>query len=210
MTITKLTKATQKRAAAVAAAAFFDYPMMCHYFPDAAKRRRALPWYLYRTLTCAMRYGEALAAQDCAGVMFTLPPGHVRLTDAEYIKCGFLLVPLVMGFGNYKRSTECERFVADTHERLMDGRAHYYLWGLVADPAAQRSGVGKALLKMLTDKADAAGVPVYLETHESQNVTYYERFGFALVCETVIPTHGLDLWCMVREPCVSQVRHHCG
>ena len=199
MKIVMLDKKMQKRAAAVVAAAFFDYPMMQHYFPDAGKRRSALPWYMEKTLACAMRYGEVITTEDCAGIMFTLPPGHARLTDAEYIKCGFLFVPFVMGFGNYKISNECEKFVADTHERLMNGREHYYLWGLVTDPAVQRSGVGKALLKTLTDKADSESMPVYLETHDQRNVTYYNQFGFKLVCEVTIPEHGLDLWCMIRE-----------
>ena len=202
MKISTLDKKMQKRAAAVAAAAFFDYPMMQYYFPDAGKRRHALPWYMDKTLACAMRYGEVLVTEDCTGVMFVLPPCHVRLTDAEYIKGGFLLVPFVMGFGNYKKSGECEQFVADTHERLMNGREHYYLWGLVADPAAQHSGVGKALLTTLTEKADAEGMPIYLETHDQRNVAYYKQFGFELVCEVTIPVHGLDLWCMVRNSSV--------
>ena len=204
MKIVALDKKMQKRAAMVAAAAFFDYPMMQHYFPDVGKRRRALPWYMNKTLACAMRYGETLVTEDCAGVMFTLPPGHVRLTDAEYIKCGFLLLPFVMGFGNYKKSNECERFVADTHEQLLNGRVHYYLWGLVTDPAVQRAGVGKALLKTLTDKADAESMPVYLETHGQRNIAYYNQFGFELVREVTIPGHGLDLWCMIREPVSTQ------
>ena len=203
MKIVVLDKRTKKRAAAVVAAAFFDYPMMQHYFPDAGKRRRVLLWYMGKTLECAMRYGEVLVTEECAGVMFVLPPGHVRLTDMEYIKCGFLLAPFMMGFGNYKKSNKCEKFVADTHARLMNGRDHYYLWGLVADPAAQRTGVGKALLQTLTDKADAESMPVFLETHEQRNVSYYNQFGFELVCETVIPEQGLDLWCMIREPLVE-------
>ena len=189
----------RKRAAKVTAAAFYDYPMMRHYFPDAKKRSRALPWYMEKTLACAMRYGKVLTTEDCAGVIFTLPPNHVRLTDAEYIKCGFLFVPFVMGFENYKKSSECEKFVADTHERLMHGRKHYYLWGLVTDPAAQRSGVGKALMKTLIHKADAENMPVYLETHEEKNVAYYNQFGFELACKATIPAHGLDVWCMIRE-----------
>lgn len=39
----------------------------------------------------------------------------------------------VMGYRNYIKSDECENFVANTQERLMNGRDHYYLWGLVAD-----------------------------------------------------------------------------
>ena len=199
MDIMKLEAGQKKRAAEVVTAAFFDYPMMNHYFPDLKRRKRRMPWYLEKTLNCAMRYGEVFATADCSGVMFVLPPGHTRLTDREYIQNGFLLVPFVMGFGNYAKSSECEKFVADTQERLMDGKKHYYLWGLVTDPQAQGKGIGSALLKKLTDKADTENTAVYLETHEQKNVTYYEQFGFKLIHKTTIPKHGLDIWCMSRE-----------
>ena len=199
MDIIKLKTSQKKRAAEVATAAFFYYPMMIHYFPDVKRRKRWLPWYLEKTLRCALRYGEVFTTADCSGVLFFLPPGHTRLTDREYIQNGFLFVPLVMGFQNYSKSSECENFVADTQEQLLNGRAHYYLWGLVTDPKAQGKGIGRALLKKLTDKADAENMPIYLETHEQKNVAYYERFGFKLVHTDTIPKHGLAICCMLRE-----------
>ncbi len=199
MEIIKLEPKMKKKAASVVASAFFDYPMLTYYFPDRERRARGLPWYMEKTLVCALRYGEVFVTPDLDGVMFILPPGHTRLTQNEYIRCGFLPVPLVMGLSNYKKSDDCEKFVADTQERLLAGRDHYYLWGLVADPKAQKKGLGTALLKLLLDKADAEDKPVYLETHEPKNVAYYERFGFNLIHTATIPAHGLDIWCMLRE-----------
>ena len=199
MDIIKLEKNQLKKAAAVVAAAFFNYPMMVHYFPDPEKRKTKLPWYLKNVLKSAMHYGEVFVTSDITGVLFILPPGHTRLTTREYIRCGFLLTPLVLGSKQYKLSSECEKFVHDTHEHLMKGRPHYYLWGLVTDPGTQRKGVGTALMKIITDKADEKNLPIYLETHDRNNVTYYERFGFRLIHTDVIPKHGLDIWCMLRE-----------
>jgi ribosomal protein S18 acetylase RimI-like enzyme len=108
------------------------------------------------------------------------------------------MTPFVMGFRNYAISDECEKFVHDTHERLLNGREHYYLWGIVTDPEMQRQGIGSALLKILTDKADAQNMPIYLETHDRNNVAYYERFGFKLIHTETIPKHGVDIWCMLR------------
>jgi len=105
----------------------------------------------------------------------------------------------VLGSKQYKISSECEKFVGDTHERLMDGIPHYYLWGLVIDPKEQRKGVGTELMKIITDKADEKNLPVYLETHERNNVTYYERFGFKLIHTDAIPGHGMDIWCLLRD-----------
>lgn len=199
MEIIKLEPCQKKKAAKVVAAAFMDYPMFAYYIPNAAKRKRWLPLYMEKTLTCAMRYGEVFVTSDYSGVMFILPPEHTRLTDKEYIQNGFLQVLLVLGRRYYSVSDECERFVADTHERLLCGRDHYYLWGLVTDPALRQKGIGSALMKILTDKADAKKMPVYLETHDRKNVDFYERFGFTLIHSDTIPKHGLDIWCMLRE-----------
>ena len=220
MNIIELEASQKKRAAEVATEAFFYYPMMNHYFPDLKRRKRWLPWYLEKTLTCAMHFGKVFTTSDCSGVMFILPPEHTRLTDIEYIQNGFLFVPFIMGFRNYMKSSKCEKFVADTHEQLLKGQKHYYLWGLVVDPKAQGEGVGGTLLKKLTDTADAEELPVYLETHEQKNVAYkrvapqhpvyletheqknvayYERFGFKLIHTGKIHNQGIEIWCMLRE-----------
>lgn len=199
MEVQKLDPRIKRKAAEVVAAAFYNYPMMTYYIPDAEKRKRWLPLYMEKTLNCAMRYGEVLVTSDFSGVMFILPPGHTRITDREYIQNGFLPILLALGRSYYTKSGECEKYVADTHDRLLNGRNHYYLWGLVADPNAQRKGSGSALLSVLTDKADAENMPVYLETHDQNNVAYYGRFGFALIHTGKIPKHGLDIWCMLRE-----------
>ena len=193
------------KAAQVVADAFHHYPMMAHYFPNPDRRRRRLPWYMEKTLRCALRYGEVLATADFSGILFTLPPGHTRLSQGEYVRNGFLWTPLVMGLQNYLKSDACEQFVADTHEKLMAGRSHIYLWGLVADPKAQRKGAGTALMHSLTARADAEALPVYLETHDEKNVAYYQRFGFELIHQDVIPNHGLDIWCMAREAAPANI-----
>ena len=195
----------KKRASAVVAAAFFDYPMFTCYFPDSGKRARVLPWYLGNALNCALRYGEVLTTPEISGVIFTLPPGHTKISLGEYIRNGYLFSPLILGSRDYARSQKCEKFVGDTHEKIMDHRPHYYLWGLAVDPNQKRRGIGAALLKPLIEKANADNMPIYLETHDETNVAYYQRTGFSLVHTGKISEFGLSFWCMVRDPnnCVS-------
>ena len=210
MEIVRLEPKQKRQAAEVVSAAFFDYPMFTLYFPDRKKRSRLLPWYLGNVLSCALRYGEVHAALDSStakagsggftGVMFTLPPGHTKLTIREYSRNGFLFTPIVLGIRTYLRTMECEAFVGDAHEKIMAGRPHHYLWGLVASPGQQRKGVGSSLLAPLLAKADAGKMPVYLETHEEKNVAYYQRAGFELVHTEELEKYGLRIWCMVREP----------
>lgn len=199
MDIIKLDLASRKRAAEVVAASFYDYPMFAVYFPDPDKRTRLLPWYLGNVLNCAIRYGEAFTTADFSGVIFILPPGHTKITLAEYSRNGFFLTPFRLGLRDYINSQACEKFVADTHEKLMSGQLHYYLWGLTVDPGKKRTGVGTALMQPLLDKADDEKMPVYLETHDQRNVAYYQRTGFELIHQDMIPKYNLDIWCMRRE-----------
>jgi len=190
----------KREAAQVLASAFFEYPMFTFYFPNPRKRARYLPWYLENVLNCALRYGEVFTDAELSGVIFYLPPGHTKLSLWEYTINGFLLTPIFLGLRDYVRSMDCEAFVDKIHEKVMQGRPHYYLWGLAVDPARKRKGVGTALMKHFMEIADAAEKPIYLETHDENNVVYYQRKGFDLVCTKMIPKYNLQIWCMVREP----------
>ena len=200
MEIVKLDPSKKKHAVNVLCAAFFDYPEFDFYFPDPEKRKRCLPWYLGKVMNTALRYGEVYTTQEISGVAFILPPGHSRISQWEYVLCGFLPAPFVLGMQDFIRSQQGEEFIGDMHEKIMQGRPHYYLWGLAVDPAQKRKGIGTALLGPILAKADAEKKPVYLETHDEKNVAYYQRSGFYLATTSRIPKFDIPVWCMVREP----------
>ncbi|WP_017627529.1 GNAT family N-acetyltransferase [Nocardiopsis chromatogenes] len=78
-------------------------------------------------------------------------------------------------------------------------RPHWYLAELAADPDARGTGAGTALLRSGLARADADGVPVYLESSKKENTGFYERFGFVSTGEIDVP--GVPpLYGMVREP----------
>lgn len=58
---------------------------------------------------------------------------------------------------------------------------HWYLSMLGVDPACQGRGYGSALLKAGLARADADGLPAYLESSNPRNVPLYERFGFEVM-----------------------------
>lgn len=174
--------------------------MFGFYFPDPVRRSRYLPWYLKNVLRCALRYGEAWTTSETYGVLFALPPGHTSLSIREYVRNGFLLTPLLLGLHCYRQSMQCKSFVGRTQRELMRSRPHYYLWGLAVDPSQQGKGVGATLMRPLLTRADSEGMPIYLETHEERNVSYYKKHGFDLIHEVSIPKHNVPLWCMQRKP----------
>jgi ribosomal protein S18 acetylase RimI-like enzyme len=76
---------------------------------------------------------------------------------------------------------------------------HYYLFVLGVDPPYQRRGLGRALLASLSARADAAGVPCYLETDKPSSVELYRSAGYEVLTEADVPrVRGLHLWTMRR------------
>ncbi len=55
-------------------------------------------------------------------------------------------------------------------------------------------GLGKALLEPVMKKAEAIGQPVYLETAQPANVTFYQKLGFRVLRELVEPVSELRMW----------------
>jgi ribosomal protein S18 acetylase RimI-like enzyme len=77
---------------------------------------------------------------------------------------------------------------------------HWYLGYLGARRANQGQGLGSQLLREVLTKADADGVPAYLESSNERNVPLYERHGFKVVDETRALGKGPKIYLMWRDP----------
>lgn len=84
------------------------------------------------------------------------------------------------------------------YERHRPRRPHWYLEEIAVSPDARGLGVGSALLRHGLARADAAGLPAYLEATSEASRRLYERFGF--VATGPVPVRGPRPWAMLREP----------
>jgi ribosomal protein S18 acetylase RimI-like enzyme len=75
---------------------------------------------------------------------------------------------------------------------------HVHLGPVAVDAHLQGHGVGTALLVDHCSRLDAAGQIGYLETDKPENVSFYSRFGYAVVGEETVL--GVPNWFMVRRP----------
>jgi GNAT superfamily N-acetyltransferase len=74
---------------------------------------------------------------------------------------------------------------------------------MVVLPDYQGLGIGKRLVKVVTDQADLEGMPCYLEASKDvPNIQIYERMGFRFVKKLDCDDNGdkCTLYTMVREP----------
>jgi GNAT superfamily N-acetyltransferase len=132
-----------------------------------------------------------------------LPSGTVPLPDGTDIE----------GYASHKRISKAAQ------KRLLPERAHYSRFALLrphysaqrmhtvlsflaVDPMAQRMGVGTALVRWGIERADEAGLPIYVSASLIA-APLYERLGWQTKdLSTVRYTNGMEVVVthMVREP----------
>lgn len=89
-------------------------------------------------------------------------------------------------------------FLALTEARHPVGQAHLYLVFLGVVPAAQGRGHGGDLLRRRLARADADGLPAYLEASSPRSRALYERHGFRDTGEPMPLPDGPPVWPMWR------------
>lgn len=174
------------------ARAFDDDPMMRWFFPDAASREASLGRY-FSTIFSRQYVHNGVCEQTGAAAAFWVAPEaqEKAVPDAETVQ-------------------ELQSILGDRAPLFRDAvqaaaehtprEPHWYLAVIGADPAAQGQGQGAALLRSGLARADAAGMPVCLESSKSANLPFYEHFGFTVREELRLPGEGPVLWAMRREP----------
>lgn len=74
----------------------------------------------------------------------------------------------------------------------------WYLSIIAVSPEAQGQGVGQRLIMPAIAEADSVHVPIYLETFEPKNWSFYNRLGFRVKFTAYEPTVGAEYALMIR------------
>ncbi|MFD4180895.1 GNAT family N-acetyltransferase [Rhodococcus sp. NPDC058514] len=186
-------------AALVLATAFHDDPVMVWLWPDGAARRSGLKLMfgaLIRHHHLPLGGVEIAVARGgvTAGAALWDPPGRWRQSFLSQVRTA---PSMIRAFGG-RMKVGAE--VSDAVELVHPEEPHWYLSTIGTLPSARGGGLGKALLSSRLDRCDAEHAPAYLESSKESNVPYYERFGFEVTGEIVIPNGGPTLWAMWRTP----------
>jgi GNAT superfamily N-acetyltransferase len=194
-----MTKEQIPESGAVLGRAFDDDPLMMWILSDDARRRRVLPWFLGAAARYGDKYGEVYTTTGAvAGNAIWLPPGDVKVPMSRMLSTGMLWAPFKFGLGSFRRFLKVMDVFEHLHARDMPER-HWYLMVLGVDPPRQGQGVGGALIAPILSRADADGMPCYLETQKTRNVPFYQKHGFDVIVEDDIPD-GPHYWTMKRLP----------
>jgi GNAT superfamily N-acetyltransferase len=176
------------------AAAFEDDPIFGWLLPDKRRRYdRLVRFFALELGEVVLPSGAAWMSPEGSGACLELPPGGWRMplrTQARHAP-QFAAV-----FG---RSLPKALITITKMERKHLREPHFYVPYVGVAPEAQGAGLGTRLLGRTLERADAAGLPTYLEATSEQNAALYERLGFEhLGAFTVLGSP--PLWPMRRPP----------
>jgi GNAT superfamily N-acetyltransferase len=183
--------------ATVLSRAFYDGPEFRYIMPDDEDRLALLPEVFRTSIRASQLYGEIHTTPGGDGAALWIAP-RPTVTPARMVRIGFLLMPLRLGWANFKRCRDLGERLDVVHQRLIAG-PHWYLLALGVEPSKQGRGIGEALIEPVLARADSEGLPCYLETFNERNLPFYKRHAFQIAGGGNIP-EGPDFWTMIRKP----------
>ncbi len=179
---------------AVLAAGFFDDPVFRWAMPDDDRRRASLPAVFDAFVAAFAPHDETYTTRSAAGAALWAPPGvaPVREQDLEPFEAALEAACAA----DLPRLARVMEVLEATHPH----EDCWYLNLLAVEPAAQGRGIGSALLRAVTDQADAQGARCYLEATSDDNRRLYERHGFVATSAIIVDSTCPPLWAMWRNP----------
>ena len=198
MEIVPITPKDYRLAGETLGKAFRNDPVISYIQPDAKKRAKGLPWLHTRFVAVIAGMGSAYMTTGGEGVALWIPPplkGHIPL--GPQLRAGLWQVPFRLGLSRLPRLLRAQSDAESRRREEIRG-PHWVLDVLGVDPAHQGKGVGGRLVRHMTDRADAEGIPCHVITHKEGNVAIYERLGFRLLKAEQVLTGGPKTFSLAR------------
>ncbi len=180
--------------------AFYDDPVAMWMLPGEKARTARLS----RFFAAMTRHhhlaggGVELAAEGprIGAAALWDPPNRWQHSVAEQLR---MLPSFIAGFGFRLALGHKLTELLDLMKRAHPEEPHWYLATIGSDTGVRGRGFGQALMRSRLRRCDAEYAPAYLESSKPENIPYYQRFGFTVTGEIVLPD-GPTLWPMWRAP----------
>lgn len=178
------------------ARAFHADPVLAWIVPDAARRRARLPSAFTAFAEVYLSHNETYVTGDGAGAALWAPAGVEPILEEQAEAFGERIAAALGDDAD--RAWEVTALLEQHHP----GEPSFYLQFLGVVPERQGRGLGSRLLTTVLRRCDAVGAPAYLEATSVHNRRLYQRHGFEVIGELMLP-NGPPLWPMWREPVSS-------
>jgi ribosomal protein S18 acetylase RimI-like enzyme len=172
---------------------FFDNPVMAWIFQDEATRAEALDAWFRFWVGAYRDQGLLIETEGGDGAALWARPDVSPLRDDEAAS----LVEIVRERNGDRTGLVLGGLTA-VHQPT---ERHWYLNAIAARRGQRARGVGARLLEPFLARSDSEGVPIYLESSNARNLSFYRRYGFEDHGPRVdLPENGPPLQGMWRSP----------
>lgn len=194
------------RGALVLRDAFKDDPLWNAVFENEPDAEEKLLAFYEAPLRYCRKYGQGVAPSPVLeGIAAWVPGKLADMTPWRMIRCGVLKAGMRIGMGPAKRLEIVSKTLGKDRWENLGRRSFIYLTIIGVASTCQGLGLGGLLLGMITRQSEHLRLPVYLETEKEENIGFYEKFGFHIIKEIMLPQLNLPMWEMIREPASSDV-----
>ena len=190
------------RLAGVLADAFVNDPVYTWMLPGSLRLRARLRALFMAEMEQYVlpNGGSVWTTSGYDGAVCELPPGAWEMPKSF---TGKEAIRWVRAFGTrLSLAMRVQRAMEERHLR----EPHFYVRIVGVRTARQGQGVGTALMQPTLGRADAAGLPAYIEASTERSAALYERLGFVHMDVLELPEGGPPVWRMRRPPAGST--HH--
>jgi len=183
-------------AAGVLARAFQDDPYIGWVEPDPVRRARVSPAIFRCVLAHGALRGRLLVEAGC-GSAHWFSPDKLELRLVDEIRCGY--VRLLASHPLVTRRLLLHEAQAEPRVRrfLKPGVAYLHTIGI--EPSLKGQGQGSRLLRSALEQIGRDFDRCVLRTEQPKNVAFYQKNGFRIVDESVLPASGLRVWVFENE-----------
>ncbi len=173
--------------------AFEDDPVSAFIFRREDGRRKRLVAFYRIVLSMMSKQGAIYTDRRVRGAAVWRAPSPPEISPLKATRDGLRMLATL-------RSATRRAFALDQIvSQVRPVEPHWYLAILGTEPREQGRGVGSALLAPVLARCDDEGILAYLESSKVRNIPFYERHGFQVTEELLVPD-GPSLWPMVRQP----------
>ena len=183
----------------ILAQAFMADPLFQYFFPEEQTRRQ-LSFYTFRFI---LRHAKAKGfiietVLPSQGVAIWLPSSKINRHLLDQLRFGALEMLRRQGTAAIARQKSASEHMKQIHASHVSA-PHLYL-STIGVLASQRSrGLASQMILPMLEKADHKSMVCYLDTHAETNIALYQRFGFEVVQESIIPHSNVRHWAMRRS-----------
>lgn len=162
-----------------------------------AFQKRTLRFY-QAIIRTGLLYGETYTSPELAGLAVWIKPENNNITLGILLRTRLLVSLLALGPGPATRFMKSANYLEKLQKEVIS-EPHWILIQLGVEPRKQGKGLGSWLVQPVLDKADAGGVPCYVESADERNLSFYKRHGFEVRRTGQVPGGGPQGWILIRD-----------